>query len=187
MSSVLDSVVNEASVNKTKMSQAEDNIAKRKKYTEELITAHMNAVPKASKQVLQFIADFMYHGTPDVIMEDSAESVRSTFRAGYCYYFAEMLKIAFNRGCVCWAAPFSHIVWCDTNGVAYDIEGVYFGEAEYLVPISYIEDSLWSFKHVPNVEGVVRDSGEIIKEFEYDLKSGVLQDKGLGYVDYGYM
>ena len=170
----------------SKMSQAEDNIAKRKKYTDELIASYMKEVPESSREVLLFIANFMYHGTPDVLMEDSAEAIRSTFRAGYCYYFAEMLKTAFNRGCVCWAAPFSHIVWCDTTGVPYDIEGVYLGEADYLIPISYIEDSLWSFKHIPGQTGKVRDTDEIVKEFEYDLKNGILERNGLAYVNLAY-
>lgn len=173
-----------------KMNYRED-IAAHNSYvkTEEInkfIQNNKNDVPNADSIVLEFIGDFLYRGSPDVLIEDSVESVRSTFRAGYCYYFAEMLKLAFNRGCVCWAAPFSHIVWCDINGVAYDIEGVYFGEADYLIPVEYIKDSLWSFKHIPNETGIIRDTDFIIKEFEQDLNNGILEYKGLLYVNKGY-
>lgn len=52
------------------------------------------------------------------------EIIWQTFTAGYCYYFAVMLKDAFQRGEICWCAPYGHICWVDDNGVPYDISGV---------------------------------------------------------------
>lgn len=63
--------------------------------------------PAIDKNVLQFIADFACHTATN---GDEYEILRSTFRNGYCYYFARILKTAFNRGEVCWAAPFGHFV-----------------------------------------------------------------------------
>lgn len=95
--------------------------------------------------VLKFIWDFAFHEG-----SDAYETIRHTFRAGYCYYFACMLRIAFQRGEVCWAAPFSHCVWLDDDGTPYDIEGIYFGEAEHFIPITWLGKDIESFKHVPN-------------------------------------
>lgn len=61
-------------------------------------------------------------------------NIRETFMQGYCYYFAVILKEAMGRGTICWACPFSHIVWKDTNDKAYDIDGEYVSDA-VLIPI----------------------------------------------------
>ena len=91
-----------------------------------------------SKDVLDFIADIAFKPNCD------AESTRLLFRTGYCYYFAVMLKDAFNRGKVCAAYPISHFVWVDDNGIPYDIEGIYEGSAEDYIPIEFfnLEDYL---------------------------------------------
>ena len=74
--------------------------------------------PKADEEVLRFIYDFSvkqgYGEAEDVLYQQ--------FASGYCYYFACMLKAAFNRGEVCWAAPYGHIVWVDENDIPYDTE-----------------------------------------------------------------
>ena len=62
-----------------------------------------------------------------------------------------MLKLAFNRGEVCWAAPFGHFVWKDENDVCYDIEGVTISEADYFIPVSYIGDGIKDFLHIRDV------------------------------------
>lgn len=129
-----------------------DMIQKRSEYTHKFIETNIEGCPDADVVVLQFIANFLYHGVPDVSLDDSSESVRSTFRAGYCYYFAVMLQNAFNRGEICWAAPLGHIVWVDTNGVPYDVEGVNNSECDYYIPISYLRAAINDFKHVPGVE-----------------------------------
>lgn len=105
--------------------------------------------PEANKDVIDFIVTFNWHNGK---FYDLQESIRSQFRAGYCYYFALMLKDAFERGTICWCAPFGHIVWVDDDGIPYDIEGVYDGEAEYYIPISYIQEGIADFKHVPGKE-----------------------------------
>ena len=156
-------------------------IRQREEWTKKLIEDNLEFYPQASRDVLEFIANILYHGAPEIELKDSAESIRSTFRAGYCYYFALMLKDAFNRGCICWAAPFSHIVWMDISSIPYDIEGVYSGEAEYFIPISYLKEELWSFKHVPNIEGRIREADVIINEYKNDLINGNLAKAGLLY------
>ena len=128
------------------------NIAENKEYRKKnFIQNHLSFCPNADESVLTFIADFLNHGVPGISLADSNESIRRTFRAGYCYYFAVMLKTAFERGEVCWAAPFGHIVWVDDNNIPYDIEGVYESEYEYLIPVSYLGESLNDFKHIANL------------------------------------
>lgn len=99
--------------------------------------------------VLNFIADIAFKPNCD------AESTRLLFRTGYCYYFAVILKDAFNRGEVCAAYPFSHFVWVDDNGIPYDIEGVYEGESEDFIPLRYfnLEDYL-GFKQLNSSDTV---------------------------------
>lgn len=69
----------------------------------------------------------------------------SAFRNGLCYHFAHMMKANFKRGEICWAAPFGHIVWKDNNGLVYDCEGFYNGEAEYIIPVDYIKEHIEDF------------------------------------------
>lgn len=88
---------------------------------------------------------------------DDQEVLRRQFRAGYCYYFAVMLKTAFNRGEICWCAPFGHMCWVDTDGTPYDCEGVYDGEAVYLIPEHYLGESIKDFMHTDEVYDVSRD------------------------------
>ena len=98
-----------------------------------------------NSEVLKFIEDFKGVGKWS---DDCVEIIRKKFRAGYCYYFAYILQIAFNRGEVCWAAPFSHIVWVDTDKTPYDVEGIYYGEAIVFIPVSYLHGMENDFKHV---------------------------------------
>ena len=77
------------------------------------------------------------------------------FCAGYCYYFANILKLAFG-GKVCWAQDRGHIVWvdCDENSTfdelqqsaAYDITGV-FDDYERLFPVEYLGCAIVDYKH----------------------------------------
>ena len=120
-----------------------------------------------SKDVLNFIADIAFKPNCD------AESTRLLFRTGYCYYFAVMLKDAFNRGKVCAAYPISHFVWVDDNGIPYDIEGIYEGSAEDYIPIEYfnIEDYL-GFKQLKDNDSVCSRErlDEIYRNYLNDLK-----------------
>ena len=76
--------------------------------------------PKSDEQVLQFIYDFRTMQKS----EAAEEAIYTQFESGYCYYFAHMLKLAFKRGEVCWAAPYGQMVWVDDDGIPYDISGV---------------------------------------------------------------
>lgn len=135
--------------------------------------------PEADENVLAFITDMMSHTARS---EEEYETLRSTFRGGYCYYFAHMLKQAFDRGEVCWAAPFGHMVWTDVNGMAYDVEGAYVdGEEAYLIPESYLGESVRDYMRVPGME--IPDTPpdkiiEIIRKYE--------ADKGLEPADLSY-
>lgn len=134
----------------------------------------MSECPEADPAVLEFITDFVSHAAAD---EAQYEILRSTFRAGYCYYFAHMLELAFNRGCVCWAAPFGHIVWVDTDGVPYDIEGVNFGEQEYHIPERYLGGHIRDFMRVPGSKPPGATEAEIkaiIEKYESDRKKGLV-------------
>lgn len=96
-----------------------------------------------SQEVLNFIND-IYDSQP----KENGEAIRRLFHSGYCYYFANMLKIAFGRGTVCLAYPFGHVVWLDTDGIAYDIEGVTISEYEKLVDIDCLPELKYSFMHI---------------------------------------
>lgn len=96
-----------------------------------------------SPEVMNFIDD-IYASQP----EENSEAIRELFHCGYCYYFANMLKIAFGRGTVCLAYPFGHVVWLDTDGIAYDIEGVSISEYEKLVDIDCMEELKYDFMHI---------------------------------------
>jgi hypothetical protein len=135
----------------------------------------LEACPDADPQVIGFITQLMSHATGN---EAEYEVLRSTFRAGYCWHFAHILKDAFGRGEVCWAAPFGHFVWVDEDGVPYDAEGVNQGEQDYHIPESYLGHYLSGFTHVP---------GERVDKID---KAGILSiiqryedDKGLPHKD----
>lgn len=116
---------------------------------ENLVKNQMKFCLKANPVVLRFIFEFLYHNCKN---DEEVEATRLKFMSGYCYYFAIMLKVAFERGSICWAAPFGHIVWLDIDGIPYDIEGVSTSEAEYYIPISYIKEGLKDFKHIHGEE-----------------------------------
>lgn len=98
---------------------------------------------KADKQVIQFIADFVFqndeNGNPTGV-------ISQIFTSGYCYYFANMLKNAFQCGKVCWVEGRGHIVWQDYNGIAYDAAGVY-EDYTCLRPVSYLGNTIVDFMH----------------------------------------
>lgn len=93
--------------------------------------------------VLNFINDIVHYPTRKL---DVSDQVDHMFCAGYCYYFAVMLKAAFQRGEVCWSVNQGHIVWKDNNGIAYDITGVYEDYSE-LRPVEYLGDTIIDFMH----------------------------------------
>lgn len=100
--------------------------------------------PKADEEVLRFIYDFSVkqgYGEAEKVLYQQ-------FISGYCYYFACMLKAAFNRGEVCWAAPYGHIVWVDENDIPYDISGVNKSETDDYIPEYMMGDTILDFKHI---------------------------------------
>lgn len=115
---------------------------------EAAVQAALQYHPKADCRILQFIETFR-RGTGN--KPDNQKIIRTLFLAGYCYYFAIMLKDAFPEGEICWAAPFGHIVFVQ-NGIPYDIEGVYCGEADAFIPVWYMGETINDFRHVPGVE-----------------------------------
>lgn len=124
---------------------------------------------KADEKVLAFINNFACYHHAD-LMKQSA--VCELFSSGYCFYFAVMLREAFQRGDVCWCAPYGHICWVDDNGHPYDIYGTCDSESTYYIPVSYIKDGLADFKHIP---GEAFDASEeyiqdAIQRFERDLR-----------------
>lgn len=97
------------------------------------IESNTNGIFKdANKDVIQFIANVLYDNTdPDKIYD--------FFANGNCYYFALMLKYAFNRGTICWHRNHGHIVWVDDDNIAYDIGGVFYDYNEKdLLPVEDI-------------------------------------------------
>lgn len=77
---------------------------------------------------------------------DAVEVATRVFTAGYCFYFAHMLQVAFNRGRVVFAAPLSHIIWEDDNGCAYDFYGIFYDYA-FGIDLQNVLD-IEGFKHV---------------------------------------
>ena len=102
---------------------------------------------KGSKDVLDFIEKFLTHSTNDI----AEEILKDQFTTGYCYYFAIILKTAFNRGEVCWCAPYGHFCWVDEDGLPYDVYGLYVGEAEHYIPYYFLGDALNDFLHTDKV------------------------------------
>lgn len=102
--------------------------------------------------VIRFIDEVLYF--PD-LEGDRGGQIHHLFSAGYCYYFAIMLKAAFG-GRICWIQDLGHIVWadCDENctveelqdSVTYDITGP-FMDYERLWPVEYLGNALIDFLH----------------------------------------
>ena len=111
---------------------------------------------RANEKVIEFIDNFStLFGQ---FQEEEIDAVCAIFSRGFCYYFAIILKNAFNgRGEIYMTSDHRHIVWVLDN-VAYDINGVYrtyprsanngnFYNGE-LVSIAMLPNYMESFKHV---------------------------------------
>lgn len=97
----------------------------------------------SSIEVITFISNILYYN------KQECETIYNLFACGYCYYFANMLKIAFDRGDVVWHKGYGHIVWRDIDNIAYDIGGVFYDYSEgELVPLNELGDGLINFKHI---------------------------------------
>ena len=96
-----------------------------------------------NRDILEFIYRINSHSnTPE-----GSDAIESLFSAGYCYYFALMLKENFE-GRIIWLKNRSHIIFMDENEVAYDNWGLYL---EYLeeevLPVEILGEALELFKH----------------------------------------
>lgn len=111
---------------------------------------------RANEKVIEFIDNFStLFGE---FQQEEIDAVCAVFSRGFCYYFAIILKNAFNgRGEIYMTSDDHHIVWVLDN-VAYDINGVYrtyprsanngnFYNGE-LIPIAMLPNYMESFKHV---------------------------------------
>lgn len=111
-------------------------------YKQEWIDFYITKYKGCRKDVIEFIADILYHSNPD-----ESEEVRLLFSAGYCYYFAKMLQDAFG-GEVCWHRGYGHIVWKDETDCCYDINGVFDDYYENdIVSLSELGQDLENFRH----------------------------------------
>lgn len=111
------------------------------------------------KTIEQFIDDFRMREANYGDYEEAEETVRHLFRAGYCYYFAKMLEIAYPGGEVCVCYPYSHMVY-HYNGKYYDIEGEYdkdWEDCEYLIPERFLGDTLKDFLHNGSTNGSTKE------------------------------
>lgn len=133
---------------------------------------------KPDENVLNFIDKFALSKGAD----SYNNVIQPLFRSGYCYYFAIMLKEAFNdEGELCLCCPYGHIVWM-YKGVPYDIEGVYNGEAELFIPLRFLSTvDIMSFKHVLTDEEL---GGELDAEYKASVINtfcdSFLKDLGFG-------
>lgn len=97
-----------------------------------------------NRQVLGFIYGMCHNKD-----KNYSNELSFTFRHGYCYQFACMLRDTFNRGAVCIAAPNEHIIWLDEDNIAYDVNGVYITQCEYIQVSKMNWDVLSAFLHIP--------------------------------------
>lgn len=118
------------------------------------------------KTIEEFIEDFRTKQNDYILTEnnDAEEIIRHQFRAGYCYYFAKILQIAYPNGKVCLAYPFGHFVY-EYENKYYDIEGENQGEdVEYFIPESFInKDMLGDFLHNGIEHNTSKEEIEMIK------------------------
>lgn len=98
------------------------------------------------EKVLSFIGGMHDKGTYD--SED--DFLYNVFENGYCYYFAQILNLAFpSLGKVVWIRNYGHIVWQSlSTGICYDISGIYTDyEEDDLVDIDRLGNLLTDFLH----------------------------------------
>lgn len=102
------------------------------------------------KKVLSFISGMHSKAT-----EDSEEdSLYNVFENGYCYYFAQILNLAFPAlGNVFWIRNYGHIVWQSRfSHICYDISGIYVDyKDEDLVEVARLGNLLKDFQHTNSV------------------------------------
>ena len=93
--------------------------------------------PDANRKILQFIFRFQ-QSSPDMIR---------VFTTGYCYYFAVLLKDAFD-GNIYLNPEKDHIIWSNDRKVFYDITGVCNGQIKKSSIVEVPKEKLKSFRKV---------------------------------------
>lgn len=152
-------------------------------YVKEFMSTFTAQYPKSDEIVLMFIATFLTAaGT------DQTEVIRKTFRAGYCYYFVLMLYDAFPDGEICWAAPFGHIVYVNDK-IAYDIEGVYEGEAEMFITVKRLGEAINDFRHIDGLSYNITEQeiAQIMLEWKRFHQESLFFAKNSKYEDFSYL
>ena len=132
-------------------------VSEKQKWEEEMVELG------ADKNVIRYISDIRFHGAPAVSVEDSIETIRHLFEAGYCYYFAKALEIAFPGGKVCLCYPYGHIVYV-YNKIAYDINGISDAEYGMYIPVEQLGTHINDFLHIPSDRLEERTSEDNIDE-----------------------
>lgn len=105
------------------------------------------------EKVLSFIGG-MHDVATYNFEEDSIDSLYDVFENGYCYYFANILNLAFPAlGRVVWIRNHGHIVWqSNFSGICYDISGIYVDyEDGDLVEVGRLGNLLKDFQHTNRV------------------------------------
>lgn len=134
---------------------------------------------RGNSSVIRFINQFKTLFKELTIEE--TDTIEKVFRNGYCYYFAIMLKDAFNRGEVCMTIDHTHVVWVDDDNVAYDIHGIFNWYPDtcskynfwngLLVPVEKIPNYIESFKHIPDKPGTDRAGMEEFDNVKKDMEN----------------
>lgn len=132
---------------------------------------------RSNSYVIRFINQFKTLFKELTISETCA--VEKVFRNGYCYYFAIMLKDAFNRGEVCMTYDHKHVVWIDDDNVAYDISGMFGWYPEtanrdnywdgLLIPVDKVPNYINSFKHIPDKPGTDKTGIDEFNKIKQDI------------------
>lgn len=126
------------------------------------------------QEVLDFINNFKNHSNVPYYIE-------RLFRSGYCYYFAEILKSAFNRGELCWCAPLGHIIWMDIDGIPYDIEGINQSDCLAYIPIKYMGDAINDFKRTDKCFNASKNDIIKIMQKYYKDNNKIFNESDLNY------
>lgn len=74
----------------------------------------------AAHDVINYIAMFRWFGG-----RKNVQVITNVFTNGFCYFFALLLKDVFARGDLVELDGFSHVLWQDTDGKVYDINGLW--------------------------------------------------------------
>ena len=131
-------------------------------------------------EVEDFIAEFRGDNLdlPEEDKELIVQHMINKYTRGYCYYLAKILQSAFQRGDVVILAPFSHVVWRDTDGELYDIWGKMnktdYPERECEIAEEYLGDAIRDFLHRKDfVHDTTKEEIDKLIEEEFERRGEV--------------